>query len=153
MTALTRRVVREVLEQSNVDEDSEVSVLFVGDEEMRGLNARYRGLDRTTDVLAFAMSEGEAFPREGTRLLGDVVVSLETAERQAGERKHSVRREIAILLVHGVLHLLGYDHEASRQDAGKAAARARRMRRMERGCVDRLESLGILSMSDRDSKR
>jgi probable rRNA maturation factor len=137
LSALTRQTVRRVLELANAPEEAEVSVLFVGDEEMRELNAKYRGIDRATDVLAFAMTEGKAFPPpEGARLLGDVVVSVETAGRQARAASHSLRREIAVLLVHGVLHLLGHDHEAGQRDRDKRL----RMRRLEKECIGRLES-------------
>jgi probable rRNA maturation factor len=91
---------------------------------MRRLNARYRGIDRPTDVLAFAMREG---PCAGLhpQVLGDVVISAETAWRQAQARRHSLAEELTQLLIHGTLHLLGYDHEVS-------AAEARLMRAKER---------------------
>ncbi|MCL6639111.1 MAG: rRNA maturation RNase YbeY, partial [Firmicutes bacterium] len=75
---------------------------------------QYRGVDAPTDVLSFAMEEGEFMPGgedEGV-ILGDVVISLQAAERQAKEYGHSFRRELAYLTVHGVLHLLGYDHQS-----------------------------------------
>jgi rRNA maturation RNase YbeY len=91
---------------------------------MQRLNAAYRGNDRPTDVLAFAMREGKrAAGDEGT--LGDVVISLDTAQRQAASRGHSVDEEVTTLLIHGILHLLGYDHERS-------PAEARRMKKKER---------------------
>ena len=103
---------------------AELTVALVGDDEMQRLNAAYRGKDRPTDVLAFAMREGKrAAGDEGT--LGDVVISLDTAQRQAESRGHSVDEEVTTLLLHGVLHLLGYDHERS-------PAAARRMKKKER---------------------
>ncbi|MCA1610012.1 MAG: rRNA maturation RNase YbeY [Acidobacteria bacterium] len=81
----------------------EVSVLFCGDARMRRLNRDYRGKDRSTDVLAF--------PAPGGSLLGDIVVSVPYASRQARQRGEPALREIDRLLVHGFLHLLGYDHE------------------------------------------
>ena len=90
---------------------------------MRDLNHRYRGRDRTTDVLAFAQREGAAGAPDG--LLGDVVISLDTARRQARKHRATQGREAERLLVHGLLHLLGYDHERS-------PAEARRMQRRER---------------------
>jgi len=84
--------------------------VFVDDAYIQGLNQQYRGIDAPTDVLSFAMQEGEPFPEEGELILGDVVISLETARRQASEYGHSLAREVAYLAVHGVLHLLGYDH-------------------------------------------
>jgi probable rRNA maturation factor len=91
---------------------------------MQRLNARYRGIDRPTDVLAFAMREG-AFAYLHPQVLGDVVISAETALRQARARRHSVAQELTRLLIHGTLHLLGYDHEVS-------PAAARLMRAKER---------------------
>ncbi len=107
-----------------LDEDgSELSVALVDDATMQDLNATWRGKDRTTDVLAFAQREGEA-PGD-SELLGDVVISIPTAERQAGERGHPVDHEIRELLVHGILHLLGYDHERSPVEAERMFARQR----------------------------
>lgn len=103
--------------------DAELSILLVSDAEMRRLNRAHRGVDRTTDVLAFAQREGDGLTPPG--LLGDVVISVDTARRQAAARAASVGGEGERLLVHGVLHLLGYDHERS-------AGEARRMRRRER---------------------
>ena len=104
---------------------AEVSVDLVGDGRMRGLNRCYRGLDRTTDVLAFPMREA---PGPATPLLGDVVISLETAARQAVEADRSLDEEMAALLIHGVLHLLGFDHERNEMEA-------RRMRRKEKAVL------------------
>ncbi|MFQ6041086.1 MAG: rRNA maturation RNase YbeY [Candidatus Poribacteria bacterium] len=88
----------------------EVSVLLTDDEEIQRLNRQYRGIDRATDVLAFAMREGmdsELNPY----LLGDIVISVQTAQRQAVDAGHGLDMELALLAVHGTLHLLGYDHE------------------------------------------
>lgn len=102
-----------------IDVCGEVSVLFVSDEAIHELNRTYRNVDRPTDVLSFAMQEGDAFPDmdEILPMLGDIVVSMDTAIRQAEAYEHSVERELAFLLVHGFLHLNGFDHadEASEQ--------------------------------------
>jgi probable rRNA maturation factor len=90
------------------------------DVEVHALNRQYRGKDKPTDVLSFPLAD-ELQPS----LLGDVVISVETAARQARRRGHSLREELQTLLIHGVLHLLGYDHEVSRSEAI-------RMRRKER---------------------
>uniref|UniRef100_UPI003556CF13 rRNA maturation RNase YbeY n=1 Tax=Alicyclobacillus tolerans TaxID=90970 RepID=UPI003556CF13 len=96
-----------------LDVEGEVSVSFVDDEEIHQLNRDYRNVDRPTDVLSFALEEGEDFPVEEGEpvLLGDIVVSIPTAISQAQDYGHSVQREIGFLLVHGFLHLLGYDHQ------------------------------------------
>jgi len=93
--------------------DFEVGVVFVSDPEMAKLNAAYRGKRKTTDVLSFG-NDG-AWPG-GERLLGDLVVSVAQAGRQAKAAGKPIRRELAMLLVHGTLHLLGYDHETLRQE-------------------------------------
>jgi len=108
---------------------AELSVEFVGDGRMRGLNRRYRRRDRSTDVLAFPMREAVG---PTTPLLGDVVISLPSALRQAAAGGGSADQEVARLMVHGVLHLLGYDHE-------RGERQARRMRRKEAAV---LRSLG-----------
>ena len=89
----------------------QLSVVVTGDDQIRDLNRQFAGEDHATDVLSFSLREGEQFvsPDETDRL-GEVIVSFETAERQAGEAGHQVEDEIAHLLVHGVLHLLGYNH-------------------------------------------
>jgi probable rRNA maturation factor len=91
-------------------EDCEVSVFITDDQEIHKLNKLYRDSDRPTDVLAFAMREGmdNNLNRD---ILGDVVISLTTAERQANIYNHSLEEEISLLASHGVLHLLGYEHE------------------------------------------
>jgi len=97
---------------SCLDQDrSELSILLTGDDEIHQLNKIYRQRDRPTDVLSFSQREGE-FPGPEA-VLGDVVISIETADRQAAERGHTLRAEILELLAHGLLHLLGFDHELS----------------------------------------
>ena len=86
--------------------DVELSLVLCDDAFIHPLNRDYRGRDSATDVLAFSQREGEAGDREDP-VLGDVVISVETARRQAWERGHSLERELEILMVHGILHLLG----------------------------------------------
>jgi len=104
-----------ILMESERCADAELSIVFVDDKFIRDLNRRYRGIDAATDVLSFTQSGDEnAGDKEvGAKeyLLGDVVVSLERANRQAGEYGHSFYREAAYLVVHGTLHLLGYHHD------------------------------------------
>jgi probable rRNA maturation factor len=89
----------------------QLSVVVTGDEQIRELNREFAGEDHATDVLSFSLREGEEFVSpDDTDRLGEVIVSFETAERQADEAVHHVEDEVAHLLVHGVLHLLGYDH-------------------------------------------
>jgi rRNA maturation RNase YbeY len=102
---------------------AELSVSLVDDGAMAALNARYRGIEGPTDVLSFSLVGGRYAERRGA-LLGDVVVSLETADRQARRARRTLDDEVLRLLIHGVLHLLGYDHERE--------ADARRMRAAER---------------------
>lgn len=105
--------VETVLAQTGTPEMAEVSIVFVDDAYITRLNQQYRHLDGATDVLSFAQMEGEPMPREEQELLlGDVVISLETAGRQAEEYGHSFNQEVSYLVVHGVLHLLGYDHQS-----------------------------------------
>jgi probable rRNA maturation factor len=91
----------------------EMSVRVTGDEEIHALNRIYRGVDRPTDVLSFALQEGEeaALPPDVPVQLGDVIVSYPYAARQAAELEHSVEMEMAWLVIHGTLQLLGYHHE------------------------------------------
>ncbi|MFH1783072.1 MAG: rRNA maturation RNase YbeY [Candidatus Omnitrophota bacterium] len=87
---------------------TEVSLMFVDDLYIRRLNQKYLGIDSSTDVLAFSMREGEGLS-DASPILGDVVISTETAKREAIKRKKNVQDETDLYLVHGLLHLLGYD--------------------------------------------
>ena len=94
-------------------EDSEVSVTLTDNAHIHVINRKYRGVDRPTDVISFAFNESEEPEVVGgisVNMLGDLIISLERAEEQAADYGHSVRREVAFLTVHGMLHLLGYDH-------------------------------------------
>jgi len=93
---------------------------------MRTLNRRYRSLDRTTDVLSFSLREG-AFPDIQPRMLGDIVIAVPVAVRQAKEMGHSFSREIDRLLVHGLAHLLGYDHERGPREALRMRRKEQRL--------------------------
>jgi probable rRNA maturation factor len=96
-------------------EDSELSILLCDDSTIRELNRRYRNKNRATDVLAFPMQEGPG-PQFAHGLLGDVVISLPTARRQAAARDRAIVDEVTFLLAHGLLHLLGHDHATARQE-------------------------------------
>lgn len=115
MENIVKEVAAQVLKQENLSNDPEVSILFVDDRIIKEMNLLYRGIDESTDVLSFSMREesSDEYPSvflEEDNLLGDVVISLETARRQSDEYGHSLDREIGFLTVHGILHLLGYDH-------------------------------------------
>ena len=101
--------------------DAEVSITLTDDAHIHALNREYRAVDRPTDVISFALNESEEPEIAGgpaIDVLGDIVLSVERAKAQAAEYGHSLRREIGFLTVHGMLHLLGYDHveEAERQE-------------------------------------
>ena len=95
-------------------QDHELSVVLASDAVVRGLNREYRHIDRATDVLAFAMREG-ADARVTPTLLGDVVISLDTAARQARARRVTLLDEVTVLLAHGLLHVVGFDHRDARE--------------------------------------
>ena len=123
--------------------DAELSILLVDDSRMKRLNYKYRGIDRTTDVLSFpqmsysvkrkalSVKSYNAINAQRTTLLGDVVINLQAAKRQAPEHGLSFNEELRWLLVHGVLHLIGYDHERSKYAE-------RKMRTKERELLDYL---------------
>ena len=106
---------------------AELGILLVGDQRMRSLNHRYRGKDRMTDVLSFAMREAASphVSRLMPDMLGDVVISIPTARRQAKEAKRTLDEELTCLLVHGILHLCGYDHERGEKEARRMHRRVR----------------------------
>jgi probable rRNA maturation factor len=99
---------RHALAEEEVDPACELSVLLVGSPHIRHLNARFAGNDEVTDVLAFPMAEAD---EENGPLLGDVVICPEVAERNGTELGHGLAGEMDVLIVHGTLHLLGYDHQ------------------------------------------
>ncbi len=110
---LVRRCCNAVLTYEGFSEPAEISVTFVDDERIHELNKMHRDVDRSTDVLSFPLGEDGIYdknPENGACLLGDIVISVETAVRQAYTYGHSLQREIGFLTVHSMLHLLGYDH-------------------------------------------
>lgn len=96
----------------------EVSLVITDNDQIQLLNKKYRKIDKPTNVLAFPMQEGQ-FGNITPGLLGDVVISCETAQKEAKSANISLRERISQLLIHGILHLIGFDHEASEIDAGK----------------------------------
>jgi len=107
--------------------DKELSILFTNDETIAALNQQYRGKEGATDVLSFSMLE-EAVPSLfETVMMGDVVISVDTALRDAEELGQSFEKTVDQLLIHGILHLLGFDHEKSPVDAGLMAKEEERL--------------------------
>lgn len=117
---LVRKCCQAVLVSENFDKLAEVSVSFVDNNEIRRLNRLYRDKDKSTDVLSFPLGENGVYDvnnETGAVLLGDVVISIETAIKQAKMYNHPLEREVGFLTVHSMLHLLGYDHETSPLEA------------------------------------
>ena len=112
---LTRRDIaafsRKILLMLEEDEITDVSIAFVDDEAMKNLNRQFRRKNKTTDVLTFPADETYGDPNRRGRPLGDIVISIDQARRQAADEKHSVATEVRYLILHGILHALGYDHE------------------------------------------
>ncbi len=121
------QVARQTLSAEGIIAPVELGLVIANEEEVRHLNQSYRGVDKPTDVLSFGFlsrqsggEEGSLFfvnPPDGLLHLGEVIVSYPQAMRQAEEERHPLRREVALLIVHGVLHLLGYDHENPGQES------------------------------------
>ncbi len=115
-TGWLKKAAQAALSREGVIESVELGIVLTGQDKIRELNSKYRGKDEPTDVLAFSTEEGAdlaqfILPPDGVRHLGEVIISHPQAASQASERHHPVEREIAILLIHGVLHLLGYEHD------------------------------------------
>jgi len=132
-----RQAVKLTLVHTGISSPVELGLVIAGDDTVHELNRDYRNVDRTTDVIAFSLSErgldNQPFitPPDNVIHLGEVVVSYPQAKRQAHEQRHSLERELALLVAHGVLHLLGYDHELPEQ--------AEKMRAMEARVLDAIK--------------
>ncbi len=131
---VTLRTLTSRILQSIGESEALLSLEIVGDNRMRRLNRTFRHRDKTTDVLAFATREGPGPP---SALLGDVVISLPQAIRQARRHQQGIDHELVVLLIHGILHLCGYDHERSEPEARRMARRERAVLR-DIGPVPRL---------------
>lgn len=117
LRGLLRRSISAALKYMKFGMPCEVSVTAVDDEQIKQLNAEFRNKDSATDVLSFPMSDGQIDQDgDGYALLGDIVLSLERCREQSEKYGHSFERELSFLTVHSVLHLLGYDHETSKED-------------------------------------
>ena len=106
--------------------NKELSVLLTDDKTIKELNKKYRDQDQTTDVLSFSQNDGEESILE-SRLLGDVVISISTAKKQASQHDLLLEEEIVLLLIHGTLHLLGFDHEVSHREAYRMKKKTREL--------------------------
>lgn len=107
--------------------EHEISILFIGDQGIRDLNQQFRGIDRPTDVLSFPQISEDELEAPGALVLGDVAISLETARCQSEEHRLSFEGELTLLLIHGILHLLGYDHEISDQEEERMRNKTREL--------------------------
>jgi probable rRNA maturation factor len=130
-----RGIARTVLKAEGMAPPYEVGLVFTDSETVKQLNRDYRGVDETTDVLAFymlpqkAVDDSFTLPPDGVTRLGEVIVSYPQAIEQAREQGHSTEKELALLIIHGILHLLGYDHE---EPEGEAKMRAREKELLEK---------------------
>ena len=122
---IVEKSIEAALKEIEFTEDYEVSVSFVGDDEIHELNRDYRGVDRTTDVLSFPMDD------EFTNMLGDIVININKVIEQAKEYGHSEKREISYLTVHSSLHLMGFDHEEEEDKKEMRAVEDRVMEKLE----------------------
>ncbi len=122
-----------IIRKLKVDKDCEINLLLTDNKEIQKLNKVYRKTNCPTDVLAFGFKQGKEkfiLPKDNISHLGDIVISLPKAKEQAKEYKHSVREEITILLIHGILHLLGFNHNKKNK--------ALKMRKKEKEILDYL---------------
>ena len=111
----TRRVLLTLEKMDRLPEEiTELSIALVDDETMAGLNRKFRKKNKTTDVLTFPADDSYNEPSAKGRPLGDIVISVDQARRQALDEKHSLATELRYLILHGILHALGYDHETDR---------------------------------------
>ena len=119
----------------------DVTVALVSDGRMRSLNRSFRGKDFATDVLSFAIARDEASDA-AARQLGDVVIAVGVARRQAIEARHALGTELRVLALHGLLHLLGYDHDTDAGRMARVEARLRRRAGLREGLIGRAERVG-----------
>ena len=124
------RAAQAALEACGVSPDSELTVLVTGDEQLRQLNRDFLGFDEPTDVLSFPSGESGPDPDSGGHYMGDVVLSYPRALAQAEAGGHPVQEELQLLVVHGVLHLNGYDHARQEDTARMWATQAETLKRL-----------------------
>ncbi len=127
--ALLERAVRATLENQNAPKDATLSILLTDDAQIQSLNREYRGFDMPTDVLSFGVHERD--PETGFLYLGEIIVSIPYAAKQAQKNGHSLKAEVQLLIVHGVLHLLGHDHADAKEKAKMWAAQTKILDRLD----------------------
>jgi probable rRNA maturation factor len=125
---LLERAARAALEHQSADPDAEISIVLTDDAQLRELNRDYLGIDAPTDVLSFPASESD--PDTGARYLGDILISVPRAAKQAKAAGHDLQGELQLLVVHGVLHLLGHDHAKAKEKSRMWAAQAEVLERL-----------------------
>lgn len=104
-------IIKETAKQLNIDDDLELSCILVDDQKIHNLNKEYRNIDRSTDVISFALEDSEQYYVAGMpRNIGDIFISIDHAKMQANEYGHTLKREMCFLFTHGLLHLFGFDH-------------------------------------------
>ncbi len=118
-----RALCERLLAEEGAEDGASFALVLAGDELLHSLNLEHRDVDAPTDVLSFAAEEGDAFPStpDEPRYLGDIAISVETARRQAEEAGLTLAEELGHLAIHGLLHILGYDHETAAEDAALRA--------------------------------
>lgn len=139
--ALARGLGRWLAAAAPASARGEVTVALVSDGRMRSLNRSFRGKDYATDVLSFAAGP-EGAQQAAPRHLGDVVIALGVARKQAAEAGHALGTELRVLALHGLLHLLGYDHDTDDGRMARAEARLRRRAGLREGLIDRASRAG-----------
>ncbi|GMU39153.1 MAG: endoribonuclease YbeY [Chloroflexota bacterium] len=120
-------LIAQALADEEIEDGTGLALVIAGDELLHSLNREHRGVDAPTDVLSFGAEEGEEIPlgEDQPRYVGDIVISVETAARQASEAGIALDAELAHIVLHGVLHLLGWDHETPEDDAEMKAREER----------------------------
>lgn len=112
------KVMKKDIDRKLFKRDGQLDLVLIDDKKMRSLNKEYRKKDSPTDVISFAYLEVTDYGKEpGDIIVGDVFISVDTAKRQAVEKGHDLKRELAILFVHGLLHCMGFDHNTDREEA------------------------------------
>lgn len=114
----TYKLLKKPIDEKLFKRDGQIDLVFIDDEKMQDLNLEYRKKNSSTDVISFAYLEVTDYEnQEGTVIIGDIFISVDTAKKQAKEHGHSIKKEMEILFVHGLLHLFGFDHQTDKEEA------------------------------------